>query len=159
VEDVSFWLSDEGLLVLTRPQEGASAPPAAPGALTHAQFATLEALIQVLLPETGLYTGMVRARVARSIEALFAESDDFTKLEWLSGLAELDREAKAGFGVPFAELSAVWMRALVAEISRNEHPPQTALEAFIHIAQRTTIHGFCTPEIWPFSESPRTGEA
>ena len=140
----SFWLSDEGLVILARLHQSNETPP--PRVLSEEQYQTLDALVDVLIPPHGARPGARQARVAAYIDLLLAESDDSTKLEWLTGLAELDRESKSGFGVPFAKLEPEWMRALVGEI-RHRRTPLTALESFVALAERTTVHGFYSVEL------------
>jgi hypothetical protein len=140
----SFWLSDEGLFILARLHQSNDTPR--PRVLSAEQYETLDALVDVLIPPHGPRPGARQARVADYIDLLLAESDDSTKLEWLTGLAELDRESKTGFGVPFAKLNPAWMRALVHEI-HHRRTPLTALESFVALAHRTTVHGFYSVEL------------
>jgi hypothetical protein len=140
----SFWLSDEGLLILARRQR--STDPRL-HVLSREQYDILDALVDTLIPPHGSSPGAKHARVADYIDLLLAESDDSTKLEWLSGLAELDRESKTGFGVPFTKLNPAWMRALVDEIHSGDRAPQTALESFVALARQTAVHGFYSVEL------------
>ncbi|MCA1563977.1 MAG: gluconate 2-dehydrogenase subunit 3 family protein [Acidobacteria bacterium] len=139
------WLSDEGLLAYARIQQ-TNAPPGLL-VLSAAQYATLEALVESILPGDDRSPGAKDARVADYIDLLLSESDDAAKLEWLGGLAELDEEANGRFGAPFARLDPTQTEALLVEISRNEAGPQAPVETFFVMAKHATIHGYYTSEI------------
>jgi hypothetical protein len=115
--------------------------------LSLAQYATLEALAETFIPAEDCAQGAIDARVADYIDLLLAESDDATKLQWMAGLTELDREARAGFGVPFARLDPAHMRALVAEMTARPDHPESALHAFVQMAQEAAICAYYMPEI------------
>lgn len=139
------WLSDEGLLAYARVQ-ATGAPPQLL-VLSPAQYATLEAFVETLIPTDDRSPGARAARVADYIDLLLSEASDTLQLQWLGGLAELDEEAQAQFKAPYARLTAPQMERLVSGISRNESSPQTPLESFFVMAKTATIHGYYTSEI------------
>jgi len=139
------WLSDEGLLAFTRIQT-AKAPPNLL-VLSAAQYATLEAFVESIIPADDRSPGAKEARVADYVDLLLSESDDAVKLQWLGGLAEIDEEATARFGVPYNKLNPAQMEAVLSDISRNEKAPRTPVETFFVMAKTATIHGFYTSEI------------
>ncbi|HWP98867.1 MAG TPA: gluconate 2-dehydrogenase subunit 3 family protein [Vicinamibacterales bacterium] len=139
------WLSDQGLLAFARIQQ-TQAPPQYL-VLSPAQYATLEALVETIIPADERSPGAKEARVADYIDLLLSESDDEVKLQWLGGLAELDEEAAARYGASFARLGDADREALVAEIARNEADPKTPVEAFFVMAKHATIRGYYTSEI------------
>src|SRR4030095_11193820 len=93
------WLSDEGLLAFAHIQADGTAPAAK--ALSPSQFATLETLVEAIIPTDDRSPGAKQARVADYIDLLLSESDPELTLEWLGGLAALDAEATTRFRMPF----------------------------------------------------------
>lgn len=139
------WLSDEGLLAFGRIQ--ATQAPPKPLVLSPAQYTTLEAFVDTIIPADDRSPGAKDARVADYVDLLLSESDQSVRLQWLGGLAELDEEANARFRAPYHRLTAAQMETLVADISRNEAKPQSAVETFFVMAKTATIHGYYTSEI------------
>jgi hypothetical protein len=139
------WLSDEGLLAFTDLQRRKASPK--PKVVPVARFATLEALVEAIIPADDHGPGAKQARVADYIDLLLSESDDELKLQWLGGLETLDAEAAARFGMAFAKLDASSTDILMAAISRNEQAPETPLETFFTMTKHATIHGYYTSEI------------
>jgi len=139
------WLSDEGLLAFTDVQRR-KAPPS-PKVVPAARFATLQALVEAIIPSDERSPGAKEARVADYIDLLLSESEDPFRQQWLDGLAGLDAEALARSGSTFARLDTASMDALMADISRNELAPVTPLELFFRLAKQATIHGYYTSEI------------
>ena len=139
------WLSDNGLLAFTRLQE-TSAPPT-PNALTPSQFATLETLVDAIIPTDDRSPGAKEARVADYIDLLLVESPSELTLQWLGGLAALDAASNARFKAPFVKLNPTQMDAILADISRNERKPKTPLEIFFVMTKDATIEGYYTSKI------------
>jgi len=139
------WLSDEGLLAFMEVQrrEGPPSPKVVPAA----SFATLEALVEAIIPADDRSPGAREARVADYIDLLLSESDDELKTQWLEGLAAIDAEATTRFGSPFARLGSADTDALMAAISANEAAAVTPLESFFAMTKQATIHGYYTSEI------------
>jgi hypothetical protein len=138
-------LSDEGLLAFGRIQEAKAA--AVPKALSPAQFATLESLVEAIIPADDRSAGARGARVADYIDLLLTESDETVQLQWIGGLAALEDEATARFGTPFTRLSARDTDVILASISTNEITPETPLQAFFVMTKHATIQGYYTSEI------------
>jgi hypothetical protein len=138
-------LSDRGLLAFHQLQVS-KAPPTLL-VLSPAQYATLEAFVETIIPADERSPGAKEARVADYVDLLLSESDETVKLQWLGGLAELDEEAQARFRRPYAKLTAPQMNSLVEDISRNERAPTAPIETFFGIAKAATIHGYYTSEI------------
>jgi hypothetical protein len=146
------WLSNEGLLAFARIQETQAGPT--PKVLSSSQFATLEALVEAIIPADDRSPGAKEARVADYIDLLLSESDSQVTLQWIGGLAALDTQAVTQFGAPFAELDANQSDTLLAEISTNETEisaneltPHTPLEAFFVMTKHATIQGYYTSEM------------
>jgi Gluconate 2-dehydrogenase subunit 3 len=138
-------LSNEGLLAFGRIQVSNTAP--APLALSTSQFATLEHLVEAIIPTDERSPGAKEARVADYIDLLLSESDDEVTLQWMGGLAALDHEATARFGAPFTRVSPAQVDTVLAAISAKELAPETPLERFFVMAKNATIQGYYTSEI------------
>jgi Gluconate 2-dehydrogenase subunit 3 len=138
-------LSREGTIAFGAIQKTRAA--AAPKALSRAQFATLEALVEAIIPADERSPGAKEARVADYVDLLLSETGDPLKQQWMDGLASLDAAAVSRFSRPFARLSAPDAEMLLIDISRNELAPQTALEKFFVTTKNATIHGYYTSEI------------
>jgi hypothetical protein len=139
------WLSDEGLLAFGELQKKRTAP--ALKVLTAPQYATLETLVETIIPTDERSPGAKEARVADFIDLLMFESEPEQKQPFLEGLAALDAESTTRFKAPFAKLSAEQAEALLTDISQNEKAPTTPLEIFFRQAKTLTISGYYTSEI------------
>jgi hypothetical protein len=139
------WLSDEGLLAFVRIQERNAAPQLK--VLSPPQFATLERLVDAIIPSDDRSPGAKQARVADYIDLLLSEVDREEVLVWFGGLASLDAEATSRFRAPFSGLGAPQVDAILQSISRNERAPQTPLETFFVIAKQATVRGYYTSNI------------
>ena len=140
-------LSDEGLLAFARIQGGNAAT--ARKVLSDAQFATLEALVEAIIPADERSPGAKEARVADYIDLLLSEVDPAVVLTWMGGLSALDQEAVRRFGNPFVRLDATQVDAILAAISANELVPDahTPLEAFFVTTKHATIQGYYSSEV------------
>lgn len=139
------WLSEDGLLAFARLQS-TKAPPSLL-VLSAAQYASLEALVEAIIPADDRSPGAKEARVADYIDLLLSESDDDLNLQWIGGLAALDDAAMSRFARPFVRLTASQAEELLTSISANENAPQTPLEAFFVMTKQATIQGYYTSEI------------
>jgi len=139
------WLSEDGLTAFTDIQE-ANAPPA-PRLLSPAQFASLETLVEAIIPADDHSPGAKQARVADYIDLLLSESERERALQWFGGLAALDAEAMARFNASFSRLNAAQVDAILQDISRNERTPQSPLEVFFVMTKQAAVQGYYTSEI------------
>jgi hypothetical protein len=139
------WLSDEAALAFAGLQRTGATP--ALKALTAAQYATLDVLVDAIIPTDERSPGARDARVADYIDLLLSESDTEVRQQWFDGLAAVDAEASARNGTPVAKLSAAQVEALLTAISANERAPQTAAERFFVMTKRAAIQGYYTSEI------------
>jgi hypothetical protein len=139
------WLSEEGLAAFAGIQ-AASAPPA-PKLLSPSQFATLETLVEAIIPADDRSPGAKQARVADYIDLLLSESERERALQWFGGLAALDAESTARFNAPFSRLDAAQADAILQDISRNERSPQSPLEVFFVMTKQAAVQGYYTSEI------------
>jgi len=111
-------LSEEGLSAFAEVQR-AKAPPNLK-ALSREQYATVEALVEAILPADERSPGAKEARVADYLDLLLSEVQPGLKQEWLDGLSTLDAESSARFGAPFVRLQAAQVESLLTDISRYE---------------------------------------
>src|SRR5262249_6220459 len=118
-----------------------------PKVLSSAQFQTLEALVEAIIPTDERSPGAKQARVADYIDLLLSESEPERTLRWIGGLAALDAEAGTRFTKPFVGLSAGQVDSILQEIGRNERAPQTALDEFFVMTKDAAIRGYYTSEI------------
>jgi hypothetical protein len=139
------WLSDEGVLAFVRMQEQ-NAPPQLK-ALSASQFATLEVLVEAIIPTDDRSPGAKQARVADYVDLLLSESDRELTLGWFGGLAALDAEAMSRFRAPFGRLAPRQVDAILQTISRNERAPKTPLETFFVMAKQATVYAYYTSNI------------
>jgi len=139
------WLSDDGLLAFARIQETNATPQLK--VLSPSQFATLEILVDAIIPTDDRSPGAKQARVADYIDLLLSEVDRELTLEWFGGLAALDAAAMSRFRLPFSKLGAGQVDAILQSISRNERAPQTPLETFFVMTKQATIRGYYTSKI------------
>ena len=112
------WLSDEGLAAFADVQKANAAPVLK--VLTPAQYATVEHLVEAIIPTDERSPGARDARVADYMDLLLSEADARLRQEWLDGLAALDTEASQRFGRGFGKLDPSQTDALLTDISKYE---------------------------------------
>jgi hypothetical protein len=139
------WLSDEGAQAFAALQRTGGKP--ALKALTAAQYAALDVLVDAIIPTDERSPGAREARVADYIDLLLSEADAEVRQVWVDGLAAVDAEASTRAGAPVAKLAAPQVEALLAAISVNERQPQTAAEHFFVTTKRAAIQGYYSSEI------------
>ena len=125
----------------------ASQAPSQLAFLTAAQYTTLDALTETIIPADEHSPGARDARVADYIDLLLAESDDPTQRAWTAGLALLDAESRRRFRVPYAQLTPPQAAELLSPLARNEERPTAPLEQFFKATKDATIRGYYTSEI------------
>ncbi len=138
-------ISDEGALAFEAIQRANAAP--ALKVLTAAQYATVDAFTEAIIPTDAHSPGAKAARVADYIDLLLSESDASVTQAWTQGLVALDQAATAKFKAPFVKLSAAQANALLTDISANEAAPTTPVEQFFRTTKDATIRGYYTSEI------------
>lgn len=139
------YLSDAAAGAFATIQE-AGAPPTLVF-LTRAQYDTVDALAEAIIPADDHSPGARAARVADYIDLLLFESPEDVRQPWTSGLAALDEACVRRFKTPFARLAGVQAAELLTELSRNELKPASALEHFFVTTKDAVIRGYYTSEI------------
>jgi hypothetical protein len=112
------WLSEEGTAAFAEIQRTKAAPRLK--VFSAAQYATLVALTEAIIPADERSPGAKEARVADYVDLVLSEGDEKLRNEWTSGLAALDADAMARFNAPFVKLDAAQVEAMLTEVSRNE---------------------------------------
>jgi hypothetical protein len=141
------WLSDDGLAAFNATQKAAAAPVLK--VFTRAQYATVEAIVDTIIPTDERSPGAKAARVADYIDLLLSEQEE-ARPDWLAGLAAIDAEAVTRFQKPVARLDAAQMETLLTAISHNEKAPaaqQTPLDKFFVTTKNATVFAYYTSEI------------
>lgn len=138
-------LSEEGALAFEAIQRTGAAPKLK--ALTAAQYATVEAFTEAIIPADAHSPGAKAARVADYVDLLLSESEPALKNSWTQGLVELDAAATAKYKVPFVKLTPAQVNEFLTEISANEAAPKTPVEQFFKATKDATIRGYYTSEI------------
>jgi hypothetical protein len=138
-------ISEEGALAFEAIQRTNAAPKLK--ALTPAQYATVEAFSEAIIPADGHSPGAKAARVADYVDLLLAESDAPLRNTWTQGLAALDEAAAARYKAPFIKLTPAQVEEFLTAISANEASPATPVEHFFKATKDATIRGYYTSEI------------
>jgi hypothetical protein len=112
------WLSEAGEAAFAEIQKK-KAPPRLK-VLSAAQYATVGALVEAIIPADERSPGAREARVADYIDLLLHEADAGLRAQWLAGLAALDAESVKQFDSPFLRLPEAQVVALLTEISQYE---------------------------------------
>jgi hypothetical protein len=143
------WLSEENAHAFATLQ-ATKAPPRLK-VLSPAQYATVETLVEAIIPADERSPGAKEARVADYIDLALSESEDALRQPFLDGVSALDAEAIGRSGVGFARMSPPQVEALLSDLARNERPAEgvetSPLEKFFVAAKNATIHGYYTSEI------------
>lgn len=114
---------------------------------TPAQYATVDALSDTIIPTDDHSPGASAARVADYIDLLLSESDGTMQEAWKTGLTALDAASQASAQAPFVKLAAEKRTAVLTALAANEAKPGTPAEQFFKIAKDATIRGYYTSEI------------
>jgi hypothetical protein len=112
------WLSDEGLAAYAEIQKKGAAPRLK--VLTAPQYATVEALVEHIIPADERSPGAKQARVADYVDLLLSEADADLKARWLDGLTALDAEAQKRFAKPYVRLDPTQVAAILDDVSAYE---------------------------------------
>jgi hypothetical protein len=112
------WLSDQALAEFAVIQ-AKKAPPRLK-VLTPAQYRTVDALVEAIIPRDERSPGASEARVADYIDLLLSEAEAPLRDRWLAGLAALDAEAATRYRSPLVRLQEAQMTALLSDVSGYE---------------------------------------
>jgi gluconate 2-dehydrogenase gamma chain len=147
------FLKVTGLAVVARtaasvPSVAAALPPIpARGfeVLTDAQVATLEAIVEQLIPKDE-YPGARDALVVRYIDRVLAREQRDRRPAYVAGLAATDRTSTAMFGRSFAALDEDRQTRVLQTIDTGKvdpsHWPDVDRQQFFHLVWTHTLEGF-----------------
>ncbi len=134
-----------------RPLDGPDPGSSAATTLTPARARVMEALADVIIPET--YTpGASQAGVTEFVAALVdGWLDDDDRDRFLAGLDTVDPMARERFGADFAECTAEQKAQLVGDLDAEvaglrAAPETTPFEHFFHDVKRFTLTAYFTSE-------------
>ena len=118
-----------------------------PKALDAHEFATLERLTDLIIPEQGTAPGARAAGAAAWIDALAAENKQLLTI-YTDGLGWLDR-AVAGQPTDFVSAAESQQKALldVLAFKKNQPPDVAAGARFFEWARRMTVDAFYTSKV------------
>lgn len=116
---------------------------AAPRFFSAAQYGTLGAFADTLLPRDGEAPGALDVRVPWFIDTTLHYTESAPRKAWVDGLAALDSQARGG---SFAALPADERVKLLEALSSAEGNPGSAAERFFVFAKRQIV------EAWALSE-------
>ena len=128
-----------------------AAAPQAPSLLTPARARVMEALADVIVPETDT-PGALEAGVTEFVAALVdGWLDDDDRDRFLAGIDTVDPACRERFGSPFAECEpgerVAFVRGLDQEVTRlREDPAEDESRHFFHDVKRFTLTAYFTSE-------------
>lgn len=122
------------------------AAPDAPRFFTPAQYETLTALADTILPREPNCPGAVDVHVPWFIDTLLFYNQQAPRQAWTQGLAALESGALSRFQKSFSALTAEQRRQLLEPLAENETRAQQPLERFFVLAKRAIV------EAWALSE-------
>jgi len=143
------WLSEENAQAFATLQATKAAPKLR--VLTPAQHATVETLVEAIIPADERSPGAKEARVADYIDLALSDAEDVQRKDFLDGLTALEAEAIGRTTVSFTKMTPAQVETLLTDLSRNERAAEgvepSPLEKFFVAAKHATIHGYYTSEI------------
>jgi cytochrome c556 len=126
----------------------AAPEPGAPLFFTKEEFATLDALTNLMIPTDDHSPGAREAGVPQYIDRTVAEAylpED--KSSWRKGLASINQLSKSMFSKPFTNLNEDQQTELLKKVSQNEKHPKTEPEKFFTQLKETTASAYYSSEI------------
>jgi hypothetical protein len=125
-----------------------AADPNAPLFFTPKEFATLDALTELIVPADDHSPGAHEAGVAAYIDRTVAEAFlPENKTSWRKGLAVMDQEAGAMYQRPFMETSKDQRTKLLGKLAAAEHDPKSEGEKFFTQLKQTTAFAYYSSSI------------
>ncbi|MCY4398894.1 MAG: gluconate 2-dehydrogenase subunit 3 family protein [Gemmatimonadetes bacterium] len=134
------------------PLDAAGPGPATAPTLTPARARVMEALADVIIPETDT-PGASQAGITEFVAALVdGWLDDEDRDRFLAGLDTVDPTARERFGADFAECAAEQKAQIVGDLDAEvvglrAAPETTSFEHFFHDVKRFTLTAYFTSEV------------
>ncbi len=135
-----------------------AAEPGRPLFFTSSEFALLDALTEMLIPEDDHSPGAHEAQVAAFLDRQIAEAIlPADRESWRKGLASIDQLSVSKAGKPFVQSSAAQQMALMKQIASAEGKPDTDAEKFFTQLKQTTAFAYYTSSIGIHKETRYKG--
>jgi len=120
----------------------------APKFFTPAEFAMLDELTEILIPEDSHSPGARAAKVAAYIDARAAEAFEQKERDnWRAGLKLVDALSGKLHNLGFMEASPQQRIAALQHMAKNETKPKTAEEVFFGELKHATVRAYYTSKI------------
>ncbi len=120
----------------------------APLFFTRTEFATLDALTDLIVPSDEHSPGAHEAGVAAYIDRTVAEAFlPENKTSWRKGLAAIEEEASATYQRPFMEIGKDQQTKLLGKLAAAEHDPKSPAEKFFTQLKETTAFAYYSSSI------------
>jgi Gluconate 2-dehydrogenase subunit 3 len=125
-----------------------AAEPNAPLFFTKNEFATLDALTEMIVPaddhSPGAHEAGVAAYIDRTVAEAFAPEE---KTSWRKGLATINELSTSLNGKPFLKATKQQQLALMKKIAAGEKDPKTEGERFFTQLKQTTAFAYYSSKI------------
>ena len=125
-----------------------AADPNAPLFFTPKEFATLDALTELLIPKDehspGAHEAGVAAYIDRSVAEAFLPEN---KTSWRKGLAAIDQEATTTHQASFLGISRNRQTELLTKLVAAEHDPKSDAEKFFTQLKQTTAFAYYSSSV------------
>lgn len=115
---------------------------------TPDEFATADALCEILIPADEHSGGARAAGVARYIDRWLADAfTDEPRTTWRQGLELVNALAVRGHGRKFVELEPALQTTVVEGLAKAEAKPESAEDRFFVELKRRTVHAYYTSKV------------
>ena len=118
-----------------------------PRAFSEAEYATMGALCEVVVPTDEHSPGALEAGVPYFIDTTLLYAPPASIAVWRRGLDAVEQESKRHWSRAFLALTATEKVELVTEMARNEASPQNELERFFVLLKSQTLNAYYLSEV------------
>lgn len=118
-----------------------------PRFFSEQQYGVIDALAENIIPTDEQSPGAHTAGVPFYIDTVLLYADAETKKHWQTGVASVDKAARAKFDLPFLQCSNQQQDQLVASLAQNEKTPSTDAEHFFVMIKEMTIDAYALSEV------------
>jgi hypothetical protein len=135
-------------LVAPAPAGAAQAATVAPKFFTAPEFALLDELSDLIIPNDAHSPGARTAGVAAYIDFRLSESlEPAQQARWRSGLAAVDALSQESNGKAFMQSAPEQRVAVLTKIAAAEHDPKTPAEHFFQELKHWTVRAYYTSKV------------
>jgi hypothetical protein len=119
-----------------------------PAFFTPEEFALVDELSALIIPNDGHSPGAREARVAADIDARLAEAwEEKDRTDWREGLRVVEELSRENSGQGFMQSSADQRLAVLTRMAQNEGAPQTRDQIFFAKLKFRVVQAYYTSEI------------